>query len=157
MICNLEELGSSGWRLKKNGGHVEFGKAWADSFMHCHGFVKRKGTKAARKLPSDFENVKADFLERIENNVIEHKIPADKIVNRDQTGLKFIPVSEWTMAKKGSKQVELFGKGDKCEMTVLLSVTSTGTVLPPQLIYKGTMGQCHPRFKFRRYGNIFIR
>ena len=49
--------------------------------MHCHGFVKRKGTKAARKLASDFENVKADFLARIKNNVIEHKIPADMVVN----------------------------------------------------------------------------
>ena len=40
--------------LKTNGGHVELGRNWAKSFMKRLGLVKRKGTQAARKLPSNF-------------------------------------------------------------------------------------------------------
>ena len=41
--------------LRENGGHVNITKDWADSFQRRHHFVKRKATKAARKLPEDFD------------------------------------------------------------------------------------------------------
>jgi hypothetical protein len=39
------------------------------------GFVKRKGTKAARKVPDNMDEVKAEFHERIRNVVREFNIP----------------------------------------------------------------------------------
>ncbi len=34
------------------------------------------------------------------------EIPDDLIINWDHTGLNYVPVSKWTMAKEGSKRVE---------------------------------------------------
>ena len=56
-----------------------------------------------------------------------------------QPGLKFVTASKCTMAAKWSNRVEIFGKGDKREMKVLLSVTFTGMVLLTQLIYQGVI------------------
>lgn len=47
-------------RLSKHGGDITIEHGWAKSSRL--GFVRRKGTKAARKLPSDYENIKASFL-----------------------------------------------------------------------------------------------
>lgn len=35
------------------------------------------------------------------------------IVNWDQTGINYVPLTCWTMEEEGSKQVELIGKEDK--------------------------------------------
>ena len=42
----------------------------------------------------------------------EHNIPPGMIVNFDQTGAKFVPCSQWTMAEQGSKQVAITGHDD---------------------------------------------
>lgn len=60
------------------------------------------------------------------------------------SGLKIIPVSNWTLAPKGSAQVGIVGMDDKREITALITVSASGVVLPPQLIYKGTTTKCHP-------------
>ena len=134
--------------LHEYGGPVEPGRKWAESLMRRMGLVKRKATKAARKVPDDLESVKAEFVSRVTSVIAEDKIPQDLIINWDQTAAKFVPTSEWTMAEEGSRQVEVFGLEDKREMTVLLTCTLSGTLLPPQLIYGGKTPQCHPRVDF---------
>ena len=49
------------------------------------------------------------------------------IINWDQIGLKYVPISNYTFADKGSKRV---GLDDKCQLTVLLSCTMKGKLLP---------------------------
>ena len=51
--------------LPEHGGSLDLGKMWAQSFLCWHGYVKRKATKAARKLPADYLDLKLAFLERI--------------------------------------------------------------------------------------------
>ena len=50
------------------------------------------------------------------------EIPEDLIINFDQTGIHYIPVSDWTMAEEGSKRVEIVGKGDKGSLQQFLRV-----------------------------------
>lgn len=69
-------------------------------------------------------------------------------------GLKIIPVSNWTLSNKGAKQVPIVGLDDKREITALLSVASSGDVLPPQLIYKGSTERCHPQIDFPKSWDI---
>ena len=69
------------------------------------GYVKRKGTKAARKLPTDFNEQKNHFLRILKEKITENKIPAELVINFDQTGLKIVPVSNWTLALEGSKHM----------------------------------------------------
>ena len=44
--------------LKDYSGSLELGKKWAESFLLRRGYAKRKVTKAARKTPSDFPELK---------------------------------------------------------------------------------------------------
>lgn len=89
--------------------------------------------------------MKATFLTRMKDTIVEaNNPPPQLIINLDQTGCKFVPCSEWTLAVEGSKQVEVRGLDDKREMTTLLSITLSGKVLPPQLIYAGKNPRCHP-------------
>lgn len=134
--------------LVENGGHVAITERWARSLLERMNFVRRKGTKAARHLPPDFNSIKQEFLERVAMTIVEHKIPRELVINFDQTGSKFVPVSEWTLEEQGSQQVSVTGIDDKREMTVLLSVTAAGTLLPPQLLYAGKTDKCHPSTKF---------
>jgi hypothetical protein len=134
--------------LRENGGGIEIGRGWAQNLMLRMGFVKRKGTKAARQLPADISAVKEEFLQRVQKVVQAENIPSELVINFDQTGCKFVPAAEWTMSDEGAHQVPIFGLGDKREMTVLLSVTMSGIALPPQLIYAGKTDRCHASTAF---------
>ena len=63
--------------LQIHGGPVVLGKKWADSTLGRMGLVKGKATKAARKLPNDFADVKLAFLQRVASVVKDDKIPLD--------------------------------------------------------------------------------
>ena len=117
---------------------------------------RHKATKATRKLPADFLEIKLSFLQRIKDEVEKNSIPQDLIVNWDQTGSKLVPVSEWTMEKEGTKQVPVVGKDDKREVTILLSIAATGDLLPPQVIhvYQGKTSECHVNVTFPEGWNI---
>lgn len=91
--------------LQENGGYIELSSSWAKSFLHRHNYVKRKGTKCARHLPENFEELRTEFLERISTLVQEHDIPDAMIINWDQTGVPIVPVSQWTLDVEGVKQV----------------------------------------------------
>ena len=69
-------------------------------------------------------------------------------MNFDQTNSKLVPVSDWTLEKEGSKQVAIVGKEDKREIIVLLTVTASGKLLPPQVIYQGKTQGCHAKVTF---------
>ena len=66
------------------------------------------------------------------------------VINWDQTGSKLVPVSQWTLADEGARQVDVIGVEDKREMTVLLAITLAGKLLPPQLLYTGKTTKCKP-------------
>ena len=62
------------------------------------------------------------------------EIPSDLIINWDQAAIKYVPVSNWTMADEGSQQVEVVGADDKRQITAVFGITLLGDFLPPQLI-----------------------
>ena len=81
--------------------------------MERMGFVMRKATKTAKKLPPNLEELKEsyDIFDGTEN-----MIAADLIVNSGQTltGVRMVPVmNDWTMTTRGSKQVTVIVLGDK--------------------------------------------
>ena len=66
------------------------------------------------------------------------------VINWDQTGIHYVPVSSWTMEIAGLKQVEIAGGDNKRQITVVFVGTLDGDFLPPQLIYQGKTPRCHP-------------
>lgn len=76
------------------------------------------------------------------------EIPPELILNWDQTGIKIVPCSPWTMDRQGSRRVEMIGISDKRQITAVFCGSLVGDFLPVQLIYKGKSARCHPHYKF---------
>ena len=51
--------------------------------------------------------------------------------------VNYIPIRLWTMEEEGSKRIELIGKDDKRQITVLFAESLSGEFLPIQIIYQG--------------------
>ena len=135
-------------QLHSYGGHISITKTWAQSLLHRMGYVQRKGTKDVKHVPKDFDKLRDNWLTNINESTNEHSIPDDMILNWDQTGCQLTPGGNWTMEKEGSKQVTIAGSNDKRQITLLLTVTKAGTLLPPQLIYSGKTSKCLPATRF---------
>lgn len=56
--------------------------------------MKRKGTKAARKIPNDFEFIRMEFLAEVKT-VSDYDIPPELIINFDQTNVNIVPVGDY--------------------------------------------------------------
>ena len=92
--------------------------------------------------------MKSQVLADIKTVVEMDEIPAQLIINWDQTGINYVPVSKWTMEKEGSKRVEIVGVDDKRQITAVFGCTMAGDFMPVQLIYKSKTKKCLPRFNF---------
>ena len=91
-------LSSQRSRLAEFGGDVEINRHWAYALLRRMNFVKRKATTAKSKHSTEaFAQLKAQFLSNVVTNVTMEEIPAELIINWDQTGIKIVPSSTWTM------------------------------------------------------------
>ena len=127
---------------------IDLTEGWAKYLLRRMGFVRRKVTTKAKISVEDFEPIKKDYLLDIEVVVAMDEIPMELIINFDQTGIHYVPVSDWTMAEEGTKRVELVGKDDKRQPTAVLAGSMSGEFLPPQLIYQGKTTRCLPHYDF---------
>ena len=135
--------------LAERGGPADLNQFWARSLLRRMKFVKRKATTSKSKhAVTDFTKLKDAFLSDVVEAVTMEDIPAELILNWDQTGIKLVPCSSWTMEKQGEKRVEMAGVNDKRQITAVFCGTLLGDFLPVQLIYKGKTNRCHSRFSF---------
>ena len=108
----------------------------------------KASTAKSKQSTTDFDSLKSEFLRDVPTIVFMEDIKPDLIFNWDQTGVKIVLCSSWTFAKKGSKRVEIYGLGDKRQITALLCRSLIGDFLPIQLVYKGKTDRWHPKFSF---------
>ena len=129
-------------------------KDWAKYLFTRMGLVKRKGNTKAKVDVEMFDEIKKLFHQDIRNVIVMDEVPAELVINWDQTGLNYVPVSQWTMAQEGAKRVEVDGKDDKCQITVIFGCSMSGDFLPPQLVYQGKTAKCLPSYQFPLDWNI---
>ena len=134
--------------LASNGGHIVLTKDWSRYLLERMGLVKRKANTKAKVCPAGLQELKSNFLSDITAIVQLEEVPLSLVINWDHTGLKYVPVSSWTMAKEGSKKVPIAGLDDKWQITAVFGVTMEGHFLPPQLIYQGKTAACLPSTRF---------
>ncbi len=128
-----------------NGGHISLTK---NCLLQRMGYVKRRASSKAKVTVSDFEAYKSQFVYDI-NTIIEmEEIPTELVINWDHTGIHYVPISSWTMAKEGSKRIEIFGADDKRQITAVFANTMAGDFLYPQIIYAGKTSRCLPLAPF---------
>ncbi len=118
------------------------------------GFSKRRANSKSKVLVSDFETVKDDFCNDVKCVVKMEDIPDALIINWDQTAMKIVPSSSWTMEKRGTKRVEIVAIDDKRQITAVFGCSLSGRFLPLQLIYQGTTTQCLSKISFPEHWHI---
>ena len=133
--------------LEENGGHISLTKHWARYILLRMGFVKRRATTKSKVSVEQFDELKLFLLDF--NNVIEmDDVPEELVINWDQTGINYVPISSWTMEKEGVKRVEVTGKDDKRQLTALFACSMSEDFLPIRLVYQGKTMKCLPKFQF---------
>ena len=103
---------------------------------------------------TDFEERKREFLNDVATTVEMEEIPGELVLNFDQTGMKLVPSSTWTMERRGERRVEMVGVNDKQMITAVFCGSATGEFLPIQLIYTGKTDRCHPQYPFPLDWNV---
>jgi len=68
--------------------------------------------------------------------VLTHGVPAELMVNMDQTAMHLVPSrGNRTYDKWGKKEIAVTRVENKCQITICVSSAANGTTLPPQLIF----------------------
>ena len=134
--------------LRCNGGHIDLQKSWAKYLLKKMDFVKRRATTKHVTRCENFDSLKEQYLIDIQAVAEMESIPDSLIINWDQTGINYVPVSEWSMAKEGSKRVEVTGLKDKRQITAVFAGTMSGDFLPVQMVYQGKTSRCLPTVDF---------
>ena len=85
---------------------------------------------------------------RIVNIIEKHNIPKSLVLNSDQAPSKYVTVGRTIMAPKNSTRVGLAGSTDRRSITLTLTVTLNGKILPFQIIYNGKTDPSLPKITF---------
>ena len=123
-------------------------RGWCNSILRRIRFVKRKGTKAAKKVPADAPEQIRRYHNRIYYTMKKFNIPACMFVTFDEVSSALVPASDWTLEEQGATQVGIVGLEDKRNLTLGLSFSGSKELLPAQIIYEGKTNMCHAQFDF---------
>ena len=137
--------------MTRYGGYLDFTvtKGCSQS-LYCRMNMSRHMVTASRPIVTSslWEEVRTQFHNDIASAVLKYNIPDELILNIDQTLSKFEPTENVKMAETGSKHVSRKGGNNKRGITVTLSETITGKILPFQLIYNGKTARSRPSLGF---------
>ncbi len=128
IVCNKDSN-----LLSSNGGYISLTKDWGKSLLRRMGLVKRRASTKSKVSIENFEELKEQYLLDIKACVEMDEVPDELIINWDQTGIHYVPVSSWTMEKEGSKRVEIAGIDDKRQITAVFGCCITGDFDPFRL------------------------
>lgn len=107
--------------------------------MHVHLFCSyRIKTSIQNKLQAQLEAKLEKFIDNIRVLREAHQFPGTHIINMDETPIYFDMPGNTTVNKKGCREVWIKSTGaEKRCITVILSCTAAGDMLPPMVILKG--------------------
>jgi len=112
-------------------------KGWAIRFMRWMGLALRRRTAICQKLPKDFEQKLLNYQRYITNLRKAENFLTGQMANADETAIYLDMPPNYTLEKKGVKEVLLKTTGwEKLCLTVMLAATPDGRKLPPLLILK---------------------
>ena len=117
--------------------HFKASKGWAIRFMRRMRLALRHRTTICQKLPKDFEQKFLNYQRCITNQRKKGNILMGQKANADETAIYLDMPPNYTLQKKGVKEVLLKTSGsEKIRLTVMLAATADGRILPPLLILK---------------------
>lgn len=87
-------------------------------------------------------------MQRIAYLCRTHRIPPERVFMADETFAHLTPDCPFTYAPEGSKEVRVTGKEDKLGVTVMVTSSAAGDMLPMQVIAKATTQQAMRKFTY---------
>jgi hypothetical protein len=111
----------------------------------------RRATRAAQKLPANWEDVCEKSFLRLAQDIKELDVPPELYVNSDQTQVTYSQGSGMTYATIGAEQVSVVGEEEKRAFTVMNSVSNSGVLLPFQAVYMGKSTRSCPNKSANSY------
>ncbi|KAG1889402.1 hypothetical protein F4604DRAFT_1530825, partial [Suillus subluteus] len=111
-----------------------FVRHWLHHTLH---WSERHATRAAQKIPGNWEGLCEHSFLRLAYTIKEEDIPSALYINSDQTQVVYAQGSQLTWAQTGAKQISTVGNDEKRAFTVMVSISNDGTMLPLQAIYQG--------------------
>ena len=96
-------------------------KDWAKYFMKHMGMLKRRANTNAKTTVINFDELKETFLQDIKHSILMDEIPPQLVINFNQTGIHYVPVSSWSMEMEGAKRLKMVGKGNRHQITAIFS------------------------------------
>lgn len=103
--------------------------------MKRHSLSVRAVTSIGQKLPQNWEQKMSDFIDYVRNAMVG--VNYQHIGNMGEISISLDMPSGFTVDLKGSSDVRIATTGgEKCNLTVILSVTANGGKLKPLVIFK---------------------
>lgn len=108
-------------------------------------WLERRVTRAAQKIPENWEDLCEQAVLRIALAIKEKNIPPKLIVNSNQTQVLLAQGCNLMWAETGLSQVSMVGAEEKHTFTILASVACSGCLLPFQAIWQGYTNRTCPK------------
>ena len=107
-------------------------------FVKAQGLVHRLGTHESQKAPKETQTEALDFMGVIHPKLQQQCWSKAFILNMDQTPISFTFNSKSTLEVVGARTVHVHtSTNDTKRATAAITITASGKMLPPILIYKG--------------------
>jgi hypothetical protein len=107
-------------------------------FMHAHSFSYRMGTHTSQRPPAEVESKAFDFMQFMRVIVSGGNRDRRFIINMDQTPIYFSMSSKRTLEVIEKKNIHIrTSTNDTKRVTVAVTITADGTLLPSTLVFKG--------------------
>ena len=111
---------------------------WCYRLLVRYHLTFRAGTHVGQELPENYREKMFDFIKLNETYRKNNDLELAQVANMDETPLFLNMVRTKTIAKIGSKTVNIKTHGqEKVRVTAVLWIIADGTKLPPVLVFKG--------------------
>jgi hypothetical protein len=123
-------------------------------FLHAHSFSYQMGMHTSQRPPAEVEGEASDFMRLVRVIVSGGNRDRRFILNVDQTPVYFSMSSKKTLELIGKKTIHIrTSTNDTERVTVAVTITVDGTVLPSTLVFKGKPGGHIAKKEFSTYPN----
>ena len=128
----LDDVGKKIKQFRNNFPGVDF----------AYGFVKRHRKTISHRMCENIKRSRACVSRETVNEYFDNldeelkDIPADNIVNYDETNLSDDPGRKKILCKRGTKHAERVLNSSKSATSLMYAVSASGTVLPTYVVYR---------------------
>lgn len=87
----------------------------------------------------------ATFVATLRNLIVQERIPAELVVNMDESGNNMDVTDDSTLEEKGATTVAIRNLGNRAHMTSAMAISASGQLLTSWLIFAGKTDSVLPR------------